>query len=72
MKQSHGQNMASTLNNNTTEINSKVTNIQLNYDINQALDQESWDGNFRTISLHRSIEYLASNIKNIKDLLLRM
>jgi len=38
----------------------------LNYDVNQALDQDSWDGEFRAISLHGSIEYLSLNIKNIK------
>ena len=32
-----------------------MVNIQLNYNPNQALDPESWDGNFRAISLHESI-----------------
>jgi len=44
----------------------------LNYDVNQTLDLELWDGKFRVVSLHRSMEYLASNIKNIKELLQRM
>ena len=47
-------------------------NIQLNYDINQALDPESWDGEFCAVSLHRSMEHLASDVKNIKDSLHRM
>jgi len=47
-------------------------NIQLNYDINQALDPELWDSNFQAISLHRSMEYLVSDIKNIKEFLGRM
>ena len=47
--------------------NNNVFNIQLNYDINQALDPESWDGNFWAILLHRLMEHLASNIKNIKE-----
>jgi len=47
-------------------------NIQLNYDINQALDLEEWDGNFHTILLYKAMEYLAPDIKNIKDFLYRM
>ena len=47
-------------------------NIQLNYDINQALDPELWNSNFRAILLHKSIEYLALDIKNIKKSLNRM
>ena len=33
---------------------------------------ESWDGNFRAILLHVSIEYLASDIKDIKETLERI
>ena len=47
-------------------------NIQLNYDVNQARDPESWDGNFQAISLHGSLEHLASDMKNIKESLTRM
>ena len=49
-----------------------MINIQLNYDIDQALDPKSWDSNFHAISLYRSIEYLVSDVKNIKDYLFRM
>ena len=49
-----------------------VVNIQLNYDINQTLEPKSWDGNFHVILLHSSMEHLVSNVKNIKDFLLRM
>ena len=52
--------------------NSNVFNIQLNYNINQALDPKSWDSNFWAILLHSSIEYLASDIKNIKETLVKM
>jgi len=48
-----------------------MVNIQLNYDSNQALDPKSWDGNFYAIFLYRSM-YLASDVLNIKELLLRM
>ena len=57
---------APALNNNIAN-NNNTFNIQLQYDINQALDPESWDGNFWAILLHGSIEHLASNIKNIKE-----
>jgi len=60
-----------TLNNCGTE-NRNVFNAQLLYDINQALDPESWDSNFRAISIHGSIEHLASNISNIKESLERI
>jgi len=49
-----------------------MVNIQLSYDINQALDPESWDDNFHAILLHRSMKHLVSNVKNIKDSLIRM
>ena len=49
-----------------------MVNIQLNYDSDQALDLMSWDGNFYAISLHGSMEHLASDVLNIKELLLRM
>jgi len=54
-------------NNNSFNSNQQSTlSIQLLYDINQATDQNSWDGNFHPISFHRSMEYLLSDIKNIK------
>lgn len=36
------------------------------------MDKDSWDSEFRAISLYRSMEHLASDIKNIKDSLHRM
>ena len=62
---------APTLNNNVAN-NNNMFNIQLQYNINQALDPESWDSNFQTISLYGSMEYLATSIKNIKESLGRM
>lgn len=47
-------------------------NIQLPYDIDQALDSESWDSNFHAISLHGSMEHLVSDIKHIKESLRKM
>jgi len=47
-------------------------NINLNYNIDQALDPEEWNGNFCAISLYGAIEHLASEVKNIKDSLWRM
>ena len=51
---------------------SNMFNIQLNYNINQALDPESWDSKFHAVSLHESMEHLASDVKNIKESLWRM
>ena len=47
-------------------------NINLNYDINQALDPEEWDSKFHVILLHRAMEHLVLDVKNIKDSLQRM
>jgi len=44
----------------------------LNYNINQALDPESWDSNFHAILLHSSMKQLVLDIKNIKESLIRM
>ena len=33
---------------------------------------DSWDRNFQAISLHKSLKYLVSDIKNIKKSLTRM
>ena len=65
------ESVAPTLNNNVTN-NNNVFNIQLNYNINQALDPESWDSNFQAILLYESIEHLTSDIKNIKESLGRI
>ena len=43
--------------------------ITLTYNINQATEQDSWDGNFHLISLYSSLEHLPSNSKNIKEFL---
>ena len=44
-------------------------NMQLPYNVNQALDTKSWNGNFHAISLYGLIEHLMSDIKYIKELL---
>ena len=42
-------------------------NIPLPYDTDTPADPEIWGGNFHLVSFHGSIEYLASDVKNIKD-----
>ena len=42
-------------------------NIQLLYDPDTLTNPEIWNGSFHPISLHGSIEHIASNTKNIKD-----
>ena len=49
-----------------------VFNVQLNYDPDAALDPDSWDRNFHAVSLHGSMEHLASDVLNIKESLTRM
>ena len=46
-----------------------VINIPLPYDPNALTEPDLWDSSFHPISLHSSMEYLASDAKNIKDLL---
>jgi len=49
--------------------NNAVINIPFPYDPNALTEPDLWDGSFHPISLHSSIKYLASDAKNIKDLL---
>ena len=69
MRQQCAPTVSSTLNQPHSE---NVVNIHLNYDSNQALDLESWDGNFQAISLYGSMEHLALDALNIKKSLIRM
>ena len=70
-RQQHTGHVNLALNNKSTDINN-VVNIELSYNINQALDPKSWDSNFHAISLHRPMEYLALDIKNIKNSLIKI
>jgi len=47
--------------------NDNIINIQLPYDPNIPTEPNLWSGNFHPISLHGSIEQIASDTKNIKD-----
>ena len=47
--------------------NNDIINVLLPYNPNALTDPDLWDGNFHPVSLHRSLEYLALDIKNIKD-----
>ena len=49
-----------------------VINIQLPYNSTRLIEPELWDGNFYPMSLHRSLEHLASNTKNIKKSMVHM
>ena len=49
--------------------NDNIINIQLPYDPNAAMEPDLWSGNFHPIFFHRSIKQIASDVKNIKDLL---
>ena len=72
MRTKHIYNVAPTCSNSTMDNSNDIINIQLNYDVNQALNQDLWDGEFRATSLHSSMEYIGSDIKNIKESLFRI
>jgi len=46
-----------------------VINIQLQYNPQAPTEPDLWTGSFHLISLHSSIEQIASDAKNIKDFL---
>ena len=46
--------------------------VNLPYDVNQAINPQSWDSFFHPISLYGSIEHIPSNIENIKVSLTRV
>jgi len=52
--------------------NNNMFNVNLNYDIDQALDPEEWDSEFYTTLLHGAMKHVALDVKNIKDSLRRM
>ena len=47
--------------------NNNVINVLLSYDPNAPTDPNLWDGSLHPVFLHRSLEYLASDSKNIKN-----
>ena len=51
----------------SSDDNDNVINTQLPYNLNAPTDPELWSGNFYPISLHSSIEHIASDTKCIKD-----
>ena len=53
----------------STHVDDTVINIQLWYDLNAPMKPDLWDSSFYSISLHGSIKHIASDSKNIKDLL---
>ena len=57
---------------NIPALNNNMSNNNNMFNINQTLDIEFYNSNFRAISLHGSIKHLALDIKNIKETLGRM
>ena len=53
----------------TQHVDDDVINIQLPYDPDAPIEPELWDGSFYPVLLHRSLEHLTLDAKNIKDLL---
>ena len=50
-----------------TSPSESIINIQIPYNINQATEPDTWDSNFHSVSLHGSMEHLASDAKNIRE-----
>jgi len=63
------QQCVSNVNANTTSMygDDVAFNVPLLYNPNMLTEPKLWDGSFRLISLHRSIEHLTFDAKNIKD-----
>ena len=63
------QQYVSNMNTNTTSMHgdNTVINVPLQYNPNTSMEPELWDGSFHPISLHRSMEHLTFNAKNIKN-----
>ena len=63
------QQCVSNVNENTTSMHGDdvAFNVPLPYDPNALMEPELWDGSFHLILLHRSMEHLAFDAKNIKD-----
>ena len=53
----------------STHVDDAVINIQLQYNLNTPMEPDLCDSSFHPISLHGSIKHIASDSKNIKDLL---
>jgi len=49
-----------------------VFDIQLSYNVDQAIDPKEWNSDFHATSLYGAIVYLVPDIKNIKNSLHRM
>ena len=49
-----------------------VINIQLSYDFNRLIEPDLWDGNFHSVSLHRSLEHLTSDADSIRKSMVYM
>jgi len=56
-----------TINGTSFSPSENVVNTQLPYNINQGTVPDTWDGNFHSVSLHGSMEYLTLDAKNIKE-----
>ena len=48
-------------------VDDTVINISLLYDHNTLMEPNLWNGSFHSISLHRFMEHLTSDTKNIRD-----
>ena len=56
----------------STISSNSMFDIQLSYDIDQALNPKEWNSDFYATLLYKAMEHLVSDVKNIKDSLCRI
>jgi len=58
----HGKSKGRTINKSTSSLSESIINIQLIYNLDQSTEPDIWDGNFHSVSLHKSMEHIASDM----------
>ena len=62
---SYGKDKSKTIGRLSFSSSENIINIQISYDVSQAIEPDIWDSNFHSVSLYGLIEYLVLDIKNI-------
>jgi len=51
-----------TIDKSTSSSSESIINIQLIYNLDQSTEPDIWNGNFHSVSLHKSMEHIASDM----------
>ena len=57
----HGKGKGRTIDKSTSSSSESIINIQLIYNLDQSTEPNIWNGNFHSVSLHKSMEHIASD-----------